>query len=318
MSLSGRRSRSFRSGRFGSYHTGSIPTTPTLAQSVTPSSTPSIARVLHRISDKMKKSKKKATSKRKFQSKNSKIDIPTKSKPNTKTKRKKDKNNKTRSTIMNAIKTSKNRNDRKSNRFLANQPRNRSINQSVNQSMSSCTSLDPKSQTVCGWFESAESMMKSKGFKPLQKVADTLQGAIYRCRVMDHYKVTGNNGQIVFSPNSRNTVIIKVTSKRLHSEGITLTVDGQRGEVEEDILKERDLLQRLSGHNGHFLQFIDFWETQSTYCLVEEDGGDRDLFWWTVQCHGLIQNGKMKRKEWRLISKVEYKLNLWKINEKVM
>ena len=81
--------------------------------------------------------------------------------------------------------------------------------------------------------------MKVKGFCPLQKVADTLQGAIYRCRVMDGDRRREVGGE---------TVMIKVTAKQLHSEGMTLSVDGQRGEVQEDILKERDLLHRISGH----------------------------------------------------------------------
>jgi len=79
----------------------------------------------------------------------------------------------------------------------------------------------------------------------------------------------------------------------------------KKKEIQEDILKERDILIKL-GNFEHVTRFIDFFEDAFVFCLVMEDGG-QDLFEYVVKCHRFIKAGKLDRKEWRLICKKIFK-----------
>eukprot|EP00484_Ammonia_sp_Unknown_P005936 CAMPEP_0197073706 /NCGR_PEP_ID=MMETSP1384-20130603/210741_1 /TAXON_ID=29189 /ORGANISM="Ammonia sp." /LENGTH=519 /DNA_ID=CAMNT_0042512545 /DNA_START=79 /DNA_END=1638 /DNA_ORIENTATION=- len=149
-------------------------------------------------------------------------------------------------------------------------------------------------------------LFESKGYEIEKKLADTLQGQVYRCRV------TKLDANLQYFDSDR--VVIKATRKDLHSEGMTILETGHKKRVQENILKETEILKQLTfGDSEHDIndhesptkymtRYIDFFENKETYFLVMEDGGD-DLFEYVVKCHNLLRKGKIGRKEWRLICK---------------
>eukprot|EP00485_Elphidium_margaritaceum_P008645 CAMPEP_0202706666 /NCGR_PEP_ID=MMETSP1385-20130828/19058_1 /ASSEMBLY_ACC=CAM_ASM_000861 /TAXON_ID=933848 /ORGANISM="Elphidium margaritaceum" /LENGTH=505 /DNA_ID=CAMNT_0049365187 /DNA_START=114 /DNA_END=1631 /DNA_ORIENTATION=+ len=151
--------------------------------------------------------------------------------------------------------------------------------------------------------ENFEALFASKGYQIVSKLADSLQGRVYRCKVVNARPELRYHG---------DTVVIKATRKDLHSEGTTILENGQKKEIQENILTETDILQTLTFADAHLKQkerrsrfitrYVEFFENAHSYFLVMEDGGS-DLFEYVVRCHGLIRQGKLDRKEWRLVCK---------------
>eukprot|EP01083_Nonionella_stella_P287133 977326_1 len=235
--------------------------TPSLAQSTTPSTKPKFAQVFSRISAKVKKSKNKHKNK-------------------------------------------KNKNKNKSNKAnnKKNTHENKSKNKSKNKAPIQKHNVETKETDMeCINDAIIETYLNTRGYCIDKKLADTLQGKVYRCKSI--INETFYNAE---------SVVIKVTRKDLHLEGMTILDNGKKKAVQENILKERDIIKELtelnSIHNGsiYMTRYINFFENNKYYFLVMEDGGN-DLFEYVVKCHNLIRKGKLDRKEWRLMCKKIFK-----------
>merc|ERR1712228_318839 len=101
-------------------------------------------------------------------------------------------------------------------------------------------------------------------------------------------------------------VVIKKTSKKLHSEHVTVQ-NGRKFGIYENILKECIILKHLTeNRNGlimtSFTKYENFFDDSSHYYLAMEHGGS-DLFDFIIEAHELIAEKKLKIKEWRKFSK---------------
>jgi len=128
---------------------------------------------------------------------------------------------------------------------------------------------------------------------------DTLLIHGYICK---KYIATTLQGKVFYGErlSDLKQVVVKQTSKKLHELGITVTESGKKIKVEENILAEAELMKIFSRKNPpkSMCQYFDFFEDSHFYYLVMEDGGT-DLFDFVVQCHTLIQEGKLSLGEWR-------------------
>merc|ERR1712228_508884 len=112
--------------------------------------------------------------------------------------------------------------------------------------------------------ETTRNLLASKGYIIQKKLADTLQGQIYRCSTRNFSKYHLDNNAM------NESVVIKVTRKDLHEQKLTILENGKKKKIQEDILKERDILIEL-GDFEHITRFIDFFEDEFVFCLVMED-----------------------------------------------
>ena len=88
--------------------------------------------------------------------------------------------------------------------------------------------------------------------------------------------------------------------------------DGKKYNVDENILKEREILKYLTrkGKDGknkvnpkHIVRYYDFFKSNSKYYLVMEHGGHM-LFDFVVRVHQYIQSGKLSISEWHKCVKI--------------
>jgi len=137
-------------------------------------------------------------------------------------------------------------------------------------------------------------VLTQAGYFNSRKVTDTLQGSIWASR----------------RKKSKESVIVKVTSRRLHAEGMIL-VDGQKYAVSEDIVKEQEILKfltvaaRKAQQNGtlppgaqRVVRFVDFFQSNSNFYFAMEHGGHM-LFDFVVRVHRYIETGKLDIAHWR-------------------
>lgn len=106
---------------------------------------------------------------------------------------------------------------------------------------------------------------------------------------------------------SGESAIAKVTSRKLHQHGLIL-LDGQKYAVQEDILKEKEILKFLTAQKGdvgaqRVVQHLDFFKSNSNFYLVMEHGGHM-LFDFVVRVHRYIEGGKLELAEWRRFVRV--------------
>eukprot|EP01083_Nonionella_stella_P034216 93686_1 len=95
-------------------------------------------------------------------------------------------------------------------------------------------------------------------------------------------------------------VVIKRAEKLLHFLGITITEDGTRYKVKENIIQEAQLMEMFMQYNppNTLIQFRDFYQDTNNFYLVMEKGG-MGLLQFTIKCHKLIVDGKLSLHEWR-------------------
>jgi len=136
-------------------------------------------------------------------------------------------------------------------------------------------------------------VLEQAGFCSNRKITDTLQGSVWSSR----------------RKQSNESVIIKVTSRKLHQHGLIL-LDGQKYAVQEDILKEKDILKYLSVHgqskevgSRRVVKYYDFFKSNSNFYFVMEHGGHM-LFDFVVRVHRYIESGKLDVAEWRAFVRV--------------
>eukprot|EP01083_Nonionella_stella_P030363 83234_1 len=125
-----------------------------------------------------------------------------------------------------------------------------------------------------------EQSLSSKGYTPIKKVANALQGSVWEtCKNETKY-------------------IVKVAAKSLHKEGITY-INHQKIAIEEDIIKETEIIKYLTRHDppSSFTKFIDFFDDTQYYYLVMEHGG-HNLFDFVRKCHEYIAKDALDLSEW--------------------
>eukprot|EP01083_Nonionella_stella_P176103 615268_1 len=129
-------------------------------------------------------------------------------------------------------------------------------------------------------------------FTPV-KIADTLQGSIWRASTTNHSKP------------STNTIVFKLTSKHQHNQSISIVNDTIYHDVKENIILEQTILNYLTLQPNHqtITKFIAFFETQDWFVLVQEDGGV-SLFDFIQTSHRLIRAGKMSINHWKAVVKI--------------
>ena len=187
------------------------------------------------------------------------------------------------------------------------QKRNRIQHKQNNHNKRRCHTFDlgqhdKDGDTELNKEDKIKKLICQKGYNIEKKLADTLQGQIYRCRIVERAEN--------LNYFHKETVVIKVTSKKLHFEGITILENGNKKRIQENIIKETELLKKLSfdkdRRNEYMTRYIDFFEDAHHFYCVMEDGG-HDLFEYVVKCHNLLRKGKLQRKEWRLVCKKIFK-----------
>jgi len=129
------------------------------------------------------------------------------------------------------------------------------------------------------------------GYEEVKVIAKSLQGVVVEARrTEDHADFE----------TDEETVIIKITSKQLHSAKLS-NKHGKALSVQEDIIKEKKLLMYLTANQPpeSLVKFLGFFSDSAHYFLVMENGGC-DFFDWIVKCHGWIRAGKLSLKQWKL------------------
>mmetsp|Transcript_65667 Transcript_65667/g.104630 ORF Transcript_65667/g.104630 Transcript_65667/m.104630 type:complete len:361 (-) Transcript_65667:375-1457(-) len=142
--------------------------------------------------------------------------------------------------------------------------------------------------------ENIKTVLKSNGFHSTQKIAQTLQGQIWRAT----------------HPDSDAPFVIKVTSKTLHKEGLTVrTRDGKKYVVDENIVKEASIIEHLNslrkcppsiiGYHGCF-------HSDKHYYLLLQHGGT-PLFDFVATAHELIHENHLQIAHWMKVVRIAFK-----------
>eukprot|EP00485_Elphidium_margaritaceum_P005635 CAMPEP_0202685690 /NCGR_PEP_ID=MMETSP1385-20130828/1521_1 /ASSEMBLY_ACC=CAM_ASM_000861 /TAXON_ID=933848 /ORGANISM="Elphidium margaritaceum" /LENGTH=297 /DNA_ID=CAMNT_0049340113 /DNA_START=62 /DNA_END=952 /DNA_ORIENTATION=+ len=140
-----------------------------------------------------------------------------------------------------------------------------------------------------------KNVLRKSGLGKAKPIAASLQGSIWTAK--------GDNGE---------QYIVKVTNKHLHQHSVA-EIDGAHYAIQENIKLEAQILSHLTAAVGeeqqdphHIVKFVDFFQSQSNYYLVMENGGS-PLFEFVVKAHQLIAVQKLEIREWHKCVKVIYK-----------
>merc|ERR1719273_2820759 len=152
--------------------------------------------------------------------------------------------------------------------------------------------------------EAAERRLLGRfGYTKKKVITKTLQGNIFVADVTKDGKFgkVGKDGK-----RKERQVVIKKTSKKLHSEHVTVQ-NGRRFGIYENILKECIILKHLTENRSglimtSFTKYENFFDDSEHYYLSMEHGGS-DLFDFIIEAHELIEADKLRIKEWRKFSK---------------
>eukprot|EP01084_Bolivina_argentea_P078903 143192_1 len=136
-------------------------------------------------------------------------------------------------------------------------------------------------------------VLDQAGYCSNHKLSHTLQGSIWSCI---HRK-------------TREPVIIKVTSRKLHRESMMIH-DGKKYNVEENIIKEKEILKYLtvqkrsaSHSQTPIVAYRDFFKSNSNYYFAMQNGGHM-LFDFCVRVHRYIESNKVEIAEWHRFVKL--------------
>lgn len=135
------------------------------------------------------------------------------------------------------------------------------------------------------------------------KITDTLQGSIWSSFP---------------KKNENESVIIKVTSRKLHKESMII-YDGKKYNVDENIIKEKEILKYLTkdkdnkdnvdkpdNKSKYIVSYRNFFKSNSNFYFVMENGGVM-LFNFIVRVHRYIESDKLEISEWHKFVKVIFK-----------
>eukprot|EP01084_Bolivina_argentea_P137378 241930_1 len=141
-----------------------------------------------------------------------------------------------------------------------------------------------------------ERILQQIGFKTSTKIADTLQGSIWR----------------ISKPNTNTkknkTAILKVSNRDLHIQSCG-KVNGQTYKVHENILFEKIILQYLSKQDNYSDKIIKYhygFKTKTNYYLLLQDGGNC-LFDFACKAHQFINKGILDIEHWKQVTKIIFK-----------
>jgi len=137
-------------------------------------------------------------------------------------------------------------------------------------------------------------LLLEKGYKINKKICDTKQGCMY-------------DGVILEPTTCIKRIAIKKTEKYLYSKRISRGYGNMNIITNENIIKEAIILHHLTVDNkataDYIVRFVDFFETEHSYFLVMEWGGDVTLNQFCDQAFEYMQQGKLDLKEWKRIVK---------------
>jgi len=153
--------------------------------------------------------------------------------------------------------------------------------------MASCGNVHNESDCVA-----IVSTLKRHGYFDASKVTNTLQGSIWSSTPHGYSK----------------PVIVKVTNKLL-VRNCRGKANGKQFEVQENIFKERAILKYLSTAKhpcNAIVKYIDWFEDEFNYFLVEEHGGF-PLFEFVQKAHDFIRVGKLSISEWHKMVQLIFK-----------
>eukprot|EP01083_Nonionella_stella_P083804 231771_1 len=135
-------------------------------------------------------------------------------------------------------------------------------------------------------------LMKSVGYEDCVKIADTIQGSIWKC----------------LHTGTRKRVVIKMIDKYLAINKIR--VEGKLEiAVLENIKKEISILKQLSEDKrcpNSIIKYKASFKSNKHYFLVMEDGG-RDVLKFAAKAHKFIASGHLEISEWHRMVRIIFK-----------
>eukprot|EP01083_Nonionella_stella_P254290 873979_1 len=144
------------------------------------------------------------------------------------------------------------------------------------------------------WEKELKSVLNGAGYIKLQKISNTLQGAVYKAVQL----------------STKTEVAIKITHKYLHNKSATLLPNQKLIPVSENIISESIILKHLTTNKltpKSIVKFIDLLQCDINYYLVMEYFGTQSLFEFISQGHKLITEGYINAIEWNSVIKVIFK-----------
>eukprot|EP01084_Bolivina_argentea_P047909 88320_1 len=164
--------------------------------------------------------------------------------------------------------------------------------------VSTITPLTPYSPVTPIYTFSADSKaknsfkdtLKQAGFNPLQRIANALQGSVWRVSASE-------------SKTDTVTYIVKIANKKLHNKSIAYINDKQI-KISENIENEAAIIKYLNANQPPItlINYHKFFSDAYNYFLVLEDGGD-SLFSFVKESHEHIKNDTIDIKEWHKFCK---------------
>eukprot|EP00485_Elphidium_margaritaceum_P004015 CAMPEP_0202687732 /NCGR_PEP_ID=MMETSP1385-20130828/3371_1 /ASSEMBLY_ACC=CAM_ASM_000861 /TAXON_ID=933848 /ORGANISM="Elphidium margaritaceum" /LENGTH=338 /DNA_ID=CAMNT_0049342573 /DNA_START=17 /DNA_END=1033 /DNA_ORIENTATION=+ len=137
-----------------------------------------------------------------------------------------------------------------------------------------------------------KAILCQRGYAEPVKIADTLQGTIWRCT----------------RQKNKESVVAKISSKELTSESSVL-IQGAKYKIHESILHERDILKYLNkdaNRSPSIIRFIEFMKSNVNFYLIMEDGG-HSLFNFNIKVHEYIKCDQIDISEYHKLVKVLFK-----------
>eukprot|EP01083_Nonionella_stella_P294981 1002549_1 len=141
-----------------------------------------------------------------------------------------------------------------------------------------------------------ETILNSKGYKILNKLTTTSQGAIYTA----------------LNTNTLTTVIIKIASKHLVDNNIGQISSNTTIKLQENIFNEVNILKQLTidsnkqNIQNSCVKYIDFFSDSTNYFFIMSHSGE-SLSNFIEKCHQLIFDNKLHIKQWLIIVQLIFK-----------
>jgi serine/threonine protein kinase len=155
--------------------------------------------------------------------------------------------------------------------------------------------------------EEEQELLLQYGYRKTKVITKTLQGNIFIAeQIYSDLQLNKKDSNKSKANLKAKKVVIKKTSKALHKEHVTVQ-NGKKFGIYENILKECIILKHLTENKSglimtSFTKFENFFDTDADYYLVMEHGGS-DLFDFIIEAHELINDKRLKIKEWRKFAK---------------
>lgn len=152
------------------------------------------------------------------------------------------------------------------------------------------------------------------GYSDMHKIADTLQGQIWRARDLttttnsNNTPSTSTSTTTPSNTNTMNDCVIKITSRQLAKDKCII-INNQIHAINEDILNERKIISYLSSFTdcpSSIIKYKHFFKSNTNYYLVMENGGN-GIFNFVQKAHKLIQLKKIEISDWLNLVRIIFK-----------